>query len=355
METNLKKLMSIVGAVCFSMTQLYAAYDDTSSSSNNSQSNMTMAVPPSPTCGESGANVFISADYTLWTARESGLAVAISNYYPGGSATPDQGSVFYPKFKLRSGFKVDLGVYLPHDNWDLQAEYTWFNNNSNSMDSADFTAGNAISTWWTDALVGPTTITYAASKWDNWFNRVDVTMGRSFFAGHYLAVRPFMGLLGAWDSQELNIDYRTSISQVTANKIRNTQKFWGVGVYGGMDSTFTFMSDSCNQWSLFLDAGTALPWSKFTTHQHTYNSSTATVQWFKNIFYTVAPMVEAALGLRWETWWADGAWKFMLQAAWENQVWFNHNNFIVAGSDAVGAGNGAYTMQGLTVKAVIAF
>ena len=350
METNLKKLLPIVGVVCLSMTHAFAADYDSSSNSPQAQ----MAVPPSPTPGESGPNIFISADYTLWTARESGLAIAASNYYSPATGSPDQGKVFYPKMKLCSGFKVDLGVYLPHDNWDVKAEYTWFNNNNNKMHDADFTSGQAISTFNPDPLVGPVALSEASSSWNVWFNRIDLTMGRSFFAGHYLSVRPFMGLLGAWDNQKLHVGYTTT--GLTEYDLHNTQKWWGVGAYGGMNATFTFVSDSSNQWSLFLDAGTALPWSKFNGTQSSKNETSETTRYsFHNSTYLVTAMLETSLGIRWETWWSDGSWMFLLQAAWEEQVWFSHNNFITLGSGTTGAGTGAYTMQGLTVKAAIAF
>ncbi len=349
METNLKKLLPIVGVLCFSMTQVVADYTDSSTNSPPT----SMAVPPSPTPGESGPNVFVSADYTLWTAREAGLAIAASNYYSGGSSVSEDGKVFYPKMKLNSGFKVDLGVYLPHDNWDVKAEYTWFNNNSNDKHEADFTAGQAISTFF--PTTSSITLAEAESSWNVWFNRVDLTMGRSFFAGHYLAVRPFMGLLGAWDNQKLHIEY-TEFESLDEYDLHNTQKWWGVGAYGGLNTTFTFVSDSSNQWSLFLDLGTALPWSKFNGKQSSFNETDEVTHYsFHNSTYTVTTMLETALGIRWETWWSDGSWMFMLQAAWEEQVWFAHNNFIVLGSNTAGAGNGAYTMQGLTVKAAIAF
>ncbi|MBM3192873.1 MAG: hypothetical protein FJZ59_01405 [Chlamydiae bacterium] len=353
METNLKKLLPIVGAFCLSMTNLVAAEYDSTKNSPPTQ----MAVPPSPTPGESGPNVILSADYTLWTARESGLAIAASNYYPTqGSTSSEEGKVYYPEMKLRSGFKVDLGVYLPHDNWDIQAQYTWFNNNNNGMHDADFTSGQAVSTFFGDAMTGPIRLSEASSSWNVWFNRIDLTMGRSFFAGHYLSVRPFMGLVGAWDNQKLHIDYTDSTGESNYD-LHNTQKWWGIGAYGGMNATFTFVSDSSNQWSLFLDAGTALPWSKFKGTQSVENGNVEDSYLFTlhNTFYTVAPMLETALGIRWETWWADGSWMFLLQAAWEEQVWFNHNNFIVPGDATIGAGGGAYTMQGLTVKAAIAF
>jgi Legionella pneumophila major outer membrane protein precursor len=349
METNLKKLLPIVGVVCLSLTQVFADYDSTSNVPPTQ-----MAVPPSPTPGETGPNVFIGADYTLWTARESGLAVATSNYYPSGTTVAEEGKVFYPKMKLNSGFKVDLGVYLPHDNWDVKAEYTWFNNNNNDMHEADFTSGTALSTFFPKASA-PVELAAASSSWNNWFNRIDLTMGRSFFAGHYLAIRPFMGLLGAWDNQKLDAEY-TELSTLDQYNLSNSQKWWGVGAYGGINATFTFVSDSSNQWSLFLDAGTALPWSKFNGKQSSYNKTDdLTYYSVHNSSYLVTSMLETALGIRWETWWADGSWMFLLQAAWEEQVWFNHNNFVTVGSATSSAGNGAYTMQGLTVKAAIAF
>ena len=245
METNLKKLLPIVGVLCFSMTQLVADYNDSSTKTPQPQ----MAVPPSPTPGETGPNIFISADYTLWTAREAGLAVAASNYYGDpGSADAEAGKVYYPKMKLNSGFKVDLGVYLPHDNWDVKAEYTWFNNNSNDMHDADFTPGQGVATFRpevTDVMI----LDQASSSWNVWFNRIDLTMGRSFFAGHYLAIRPFMGLLGAWDNQKLHVEY-TDSDDGDEFDLHNTQKWWGVGAYGGLNATFTFVSDSSIQWSL---------------------------------------------------------------------------------------------------------
>ncbi len=353
METKLMKYITTLGVACLTLTSVIA----------ETTSPTQMSVPPSPTPGETGPNIFIGADYTLWTAREAGLAVAASNYYstPVAEDAAEQGKIFYPKMKLRSGFKVDLGVYLPHDNWDLKAEYTWFNNNMNDMHDADFTAGQGTSTIFVkqgaSATLAPVPIVLdaASSSWNVWFNRIDLTMGRSFFAGHYLAIRPFLGLLGAWDNQSLHANY-TEHGTSTLYDVHNTQKWWGVGAYGGMNATFTFVSDSSNQWSLFLDAGTALPWAKARTNQRSENQTSETYVYdTAGTTYTVAPMLETALGLRWETWWADGSWMFLLQAAWEEQVWFAHNTLVNVGSGSFGSGNGAYTMQGLTVKAAIAF
>ena len=132
MDTNLKKLIPVLGIVFLGMTDVNAAYNDKNNSTKDNGANAKMmSVPPSPSPGDSGPNVFISADYTLWTAREAGLAVGVSQANTAGGAGA-QGQVYYPNgsSELRSGFKVDLGVYLPHDNWDLIATYTWFSNNN---------------------------------------------------------------------------------------------------------------------------------------------------------------------------------------------------------------------------------
>ena len=92
METKLIKLLSMLGVTCFALTSVIA---ETSSPTQ-------MSVPPSPTPGETGPNIFIGADYTLWTAREAGLAVAASNFYstPIAEDAAEQGKIFYRNFVL---------------------------------------------------------------------------------------------------------------------------------------------------------------------------------------------------------------------------------------------------------------
>ena len=364
METNLKKTLSIFGVVCFSMTSLFADYSSDDSATGNTTKQATM-VPAGTHAGEDGPNVFITADYTYWIARQAGLAYVTSNDYStaGTTTTPVQGSVFYPAWTGRSGFKVGAGALLNHDGWDLYAEYTWFYNKQNNGKygaNAPFTVNQGIGNWWVD---DPTTsvgdVNQANAFWANWFNRVDIQLARSWYAGHYLQLRPFLGLLGAWDEQWYNIRYNDSNITSRWNTWTNNQKWWGVGPYGGLSSAFLFpIGDASTQWSIFMDMGTALPWQKWVVDkQLTDNASSTlpTVAMTRDSCWSTEPMLEMALGLRWETWWNEGMnWNFMLQAAWESQVYFSHNHMVPIGYEAF-AGQGDYIMQGLTVKAKIGF
>lgn len=365
METNLKKALSIFGVVCFSMTSLFAGSYD--SDDHNMSGQHRSAVPPKVQPGEDSPCVFITADYTYWVARQTGLAYAVSNDYTNTATSVTsrpRGQVFYPDFKGRSGFKVGLGCYLNHDGWDLFAQYTWFYNNQNKGNyqaNANFTPLQGFGTWWTvsaDELINDQ-IAYANTRWANWFNRVDLQLARSHYAGHYLQMRPYLGLLGAWDNQTFNIQYKDTTSDTRWDRWTNTQDWWGIGPWGGVCNAFMFpMGDSQTHWSLFMDMGIGLPWSKSQVSSRLQNGETASMlndAYTQDTFWTTEPMMEMSLGLRWETWWTEGMnWNFMLQAAWEEQVWFDHNHMRPIGTNAIG-GNGNYVMQGLTIKAKVGF
>lgn len=364
METNLKRALSI-GVVCASMTSLLSAgtYDQ-KDSDTNSMHHTKAAVPPGTHPGEDGPVAFITADYTYWAARQAGLAYAVSNDYTATpSSSPTRGQVFYPNWTARSGFKVGAGAYLNHDMWDLYAQYTWFYNRQqrdNYQGNASFTAGNGMATWWIDDTdVMHDNLQEANAFWANWFNRVDVQLARAFYAGHYLQLRPFIGLLGAWDEQWFNIRYKDIAGDTLWNTWQNNQQWWGIGPYTGICSAFMFpMGDNSTQWSIFMDLGTSLPWSKSqvdTQLQDNDSSTLLTSAYTRDSFWNCEPMLETALGLRWETWWTEGMnWNFMLQAAWEQQVWFSHNHMTPIGTEAY-ASFGNYSMQGLTIKAKVGF
>lgn len=355
METNLKKTLGILGVFCFSLTSAVAGSYDTDDHDNQ----QNVAVPPAQYgSGDECPTIFVSASYTLWTARQGGLAVAADNFYNlAGTSSATTGTVYYPDWKLCSGFKVGLGANLHHDGWVAMAEYTWFYNRKNAVKNL-FTGANgrAIATQTvtpvaTDGVAQPYQLGSAAGRFENWFNRIDATLARSFYAGHYLTYKPWLGLIGAWDKEDVN-NQVTRLSNSVTYRIDTEQKFWCVGPYAGTDAGFYLTKD----WVLFIANGVALPWSKFdaTTTvrncgQSNADSSCTTISSTNNTFWNVAPMLESSLGLRWETWWSDHTWSFMLQAAWELQTWFDHNHAYNIGT--ADAQNGNYTMQGLTIKA----
>jgi hypothetical protein len=68
---------------------------------------------------DSDWNVFLTADFIYWTIRQDGMFYAVSGAGTGASG----GKVHDLDWKWEPGFKVGLGFNLPHDGWDLFAEY----------------------------------------------------------------------------------------------------------------------------------------------------------------------------------------------------------------------------------------
>lgn len=369
---NIKKTLTAIGLLCFGMTQGFAATADNNNKMSGSckpdckpacppkdcrdcvdtQMSMKTGVPPAEY--NMDCPMFtVGAAYTYWAARQESLISAMSNYYayPGSSA-PASGSIYRPSFTSQSGFKVFVGTTLGHDNWDSMLQYTWFYNNNNGLNNLNVAAGSTLAIYPIDPYYGePGVVETAFAQWNNWFNRIDWQLARSFYAGHYLTLRPFLGLVGAWDKQKFNNAYQTT-SDVTKGILQNnyqTQSWWGVGPYAGLSSNFMFYVTNCNHFSLFMDTGAAMAWGVFQPSLQAVfgNGDTCTIA--SNSYSSLSPMLELAFGARWESWWQDNAYMFLLQAAWETQVWFGHNQFLQ------GTTMGNYSMQGLTLKAGFGF
>ncbi|HSX12675.1 MAG TPA: Lpg1974 family pore-forming outer membrane protein, partial [Rhabdochlamydiaceae bacterium] len=74
-----------------------------------------------------GANIFVTADFIYWTAREDNLDFAITKDI---DIDPAKGRFVGPETRWRPGFKVGVGHDFCYDGWDIFAEYTWYRVNN---------------------------------------------------------------------------------------------------------------------------------------------------------------------------------------------------------------------------------
>jgi hypothetical protein len=323
----------------------------------------THAVPPPVNAhGEDALSFFVGAAYTYWAPYEGRTNVAIAEGVTAAEVLSTQtGTIVSPEMNAVSGFKVGLGANTHHDNWVVGLNYTWFYHAPGMKDSGLSSAltgptNQLYSVWSNDAVIWNT----VASQFHMQFNRIDACLDRAFYAGHYLAFRPWIGLLGAWDSQALNTNATFASSQstipssATATQIRMNQKWWGIGPYAGVDCTYYF----ANEFGLFLSSGAAMMLNNYDVNegQNYFLTSTSTTSLgsqynFAKTFNNVAPMMEAVMGLRWDSFWTE--WALRLELGWELQTYFAHNGYngVV---DASGV-RGQYSMQGLTAVARVNF
>ena len=336
MNKNLRRLLSlsVIAACAFAPAYAYDMKDE-------HKHNMQHAVPPGQyPGGDDSLDFFVGASYTYWVPYQTGMVIGQGRTGAAGN----YGNFATPSVEGASGFKVMLGANTQHDAWNVQIEYTWF------YRSPGFSANNLKNSVPYTATFNQTDVLYTelSSKFKNQFNRIDAMVDRSFYAGHYLAFRPWLGLLGAFDYQDLDYNAVASGAQQQA---RFHQDWWGIGPYAGAEATFYFT----NEWGLFISSGASLLLSNHDVRMRLGNVEDGTLSPSvintKDNFNGVEPMVEAKLGLRWDSNWTD--WALRIDVAWEAQTYFNHNGFLPYYSPT--GVQGDYSMQGLTVGVRVNF
>lgn len=317
-----------------------------------------------------GADVYIDADFIYWRMQQDGLGYVFSGF--GTNSSPNllgsKGSVQHPGACWEPGFKVSLGVALGHDGWDLGAEYTWLNPARSSASKAG-TETDGLYPMWNIAndfnspvmsVAGSATagnVKNASSSWKTTFNVIDLELGRNFFVSQHLKMRPHVGFKGAWQDQDYSVSYysRGNLSNASPNrsshrKMTNNQSYWGFGIRTGLDTAWHFTKS----WSIYGDFAVSAMWSQFKVTRKdtevlipTASNTKYTIFNVTNNVHTIKPVLELGVGLRWETWFSDDDYHFLVQAGWEEQFWSEMNQLL---SPANQANRGDMSLMGLTVK-----
>lgn len=356
MEKKLGQFLSYAALACGFMTSAFAdqAEDQNDTQMNRSSSETVNFREITPNAGPrvtNGVDVFVTADFIYWTSRQEGLAFARSGLADYSEAqafgnTPC-GKTYYPKSKFSPGFKVGVGLNLGHDGWDTYLDYTWFHNSTKCayvVNSSSYTAPIPL---WEVATVGSATakenflvlstfvnVGNSQAHWKLYFNNFDWELGRNFYISQYLTLRPYAGLKGNWMQQYYNVTYSDYLasdisSEIDIAKMHQEQKFWGVGIRTGLDTSWYFDKN----WSMFANTALSSLWGRYkVTRQDltlapkatSYHTIINTV----NDFHTVKPVLELQLGARYDYWFCDDDYHFGIEAAWEQQVWFNQGQFI---------------------------
>ena len=319
--------------------------------------------PKAGPCVSDGADLFATLDFIYWTAREEHLSFAATSGQTtaSSSSSVSTGKVFDPDWKFKPGIKIGLGLNFDHDGWDLYANYTWYRSGDNTKTARPGTSTNLIDpfigvngTFQTTSSNG-TTLSSAKGKWDlSHFDVIDLELGRNFYISRYLMLRPFAGLKGSWQKQKFDVTYNGIITRAqqtggptgaTVFTSHNELKYWGLGLRGGLDTSWYFT----RTFSLFGNLALSTMWDYFKStrndNQVTSGLNTSLINFSDNI-HLIEPVIETEIGLRYEEWFCDDRYHFSVEAGWEFQWWSNMNQFDQL---AMGARLGDLMLQGLTI------
>ncbi len=328
-----------------------------------------------------GNDIFIEADFIYWVAKQEGNDFAVTGAaitVPGtldpntgltAGSISDEGKTYAPHARIKPGFKAGIGCDIRNGNWELFAEYTFlYSEAKKSVSSDDVNGGilpifsyvpnNGIFTHATfDVSGGATGIVSAAhANWNLHFNNVNLELRKELQLCPCFTLRPHFGLQGSWQQQRSTYNYTvasfSNVSNVLGNsQVKYHQDYWGIGLRAGLDSVWEW----CDHIGLYANTAVSALWGRFDAHAHAHDTSTLApihsdvlVADQTNNLHTVNPVLQLEAGVQFDWCWCDD-YQFLLQAGWEEQVWFFQNQH----SSSIA--NTSLVLEGLTVRLGLEF
>ncbi|MBS0648245.1 MAG: hypothetical protein JSS10_03360 [Verrucomicrobia bacterium] len=311
---------------------------------------------------QGGANLFMTADFLYWTAREKGLAYAIKDGFRGVSTVPGFLSESSPGHHAKvkeightwnPGWRVGLGYNTPHDKWDLYLNWTHYRQDvHNSVHANDH---QQIFTLWQvnplNALTGRSFscfCTEAKGEWKLHYDTLDLELGRSFGFTPHLSLRPHVGVRAARIYQDFEIHYKNLFENRNADnaRVRAIPKldtdmrnhFLGLGLRGGVDTKWKFTRD----WGVFANGSGSILWGRFNDKvkdkiigQPLLVPSGTSMVDLHDHHVSFVGNLQIALGMSWDHYFSDHRYHLGLTLGWEQLIWFNQNQLDHLDSESV--------------------
>lgn len=312
---------------------------------------------------ESDNGWYVFADALYWHADVGNTDWAVKSTTTSTGTTDH---VHNLDFKWSWGFKAGIGVNMNHDMWDSNLCYTWFHTENSNAIGREETLPVGVSenvNVFSPAFIKSGGATASAKQeWSIHFSMFDWELGRAYYVGKSLAVRPHVGVKGGW----INQDRKTRLTEtevtpgvagaVTTAHLENN--FWGVGPSVGVNTMWVLGNAGSNmdhRFSLFGDVAGALMYGHF---DNSYNIKTETTsERVKGLDRNLAAtMLQAMMGLSWDTAFNRGRNHFMMKVGYEFQYWFRQNQFLALDSIGGSAFSGPIrysddlSLQGVTAE-----
>jgi hypothetical protein len=184
---------------------------------------------------------YLTASFLYWKA-------AFSNLTPAAFSHAQSHDFQNIKTPYAPGAKVGLGYNLPGDGWDLFLNWTWLHSHSHLSMQAK---GEKTITVFSE-LIAPSsfTATRLHSHGTIALNVEDLELGRNFFVGNSVSLRPFGGVKAFYLKHSIKTNYTTGHSSIK-------DQAWGIGPRMGVSSRWALGSSHV---AFLLNAAGSLVW-----------------------------------------------------------------------------------------------
>jgi len=297
--------------------------------------------------------LFLTADFLYWQAKEDNLDYGITTA-SGFDFPIFEGEVLAMDFDFHPGVKVGFGVdFYWHDHWDLFGEWTYLNSHNNSEASfADFTIAPSLIP---PSVVQNSVASSAKANWKILYNTFDINLGRPFYSGEMLRLRPHGGVRGNYFRQKYSANYRISEPLNEIITMTTTFNSWGVGPRVGIETDW-LLGYGCK---IFGNVGFSLLFTLFNTREKGQDAvlSLGSVSITPNSYIDkrhhnmARANLESILGIGWEWYFDNCNWHADFTAGYEFQYWPDANGdirFFDTTAKGIHGTGGNLVLHGLT-------
>ncbi|MBS0616128.1 MAG: hypothetical protein JSR58_06220 [Verrucomicrobia bacterium] len=319
----------------------------------------------------------LSATALLWQAKVDGLEYAQKVQLtadPITNAIAAKAELKELTFEWNPGGKVALGYIFPQrQQWDISLEWTYLFAKAHGSAHVDDPTlmRQQLKPSWIPLLMG-SVASNAHAAWSMHYNVGDLTLGRNLFLGKYLAMKPFVGVRGAWIEQNYKVHYRGAQFANNApvfhdNEFNAKQDLKAGGIRLGSDLQW-FLS---SHWSILGNISASLLYGQFHLKETVSGEVGVanvvipeTIR-LKDHDSRLNPNLEGKLGLKCQAPFHHGRYRVSLAAFYDFSYWFNQNrqlNETVVVDPSSGnapstmnRSNGNLQLQGVSVELALAF
>ncbi|MBI2812039.1 MAG: hypothetical protein HYX67_14580, partial [Candidatus Melainabacteria bacterium] len=196
---------------------------------------------PSRPSLKNGLNLWLVGEALLWQANEENLTYVQRTNSATSSLSTDH-NLHDPEFQWDWGFRVGLGYNIPRDGWDISLFWTHMENHASGSQSAHLDGHGKdpfLQPTWNVNDVGVIGVMRKAhADWTVHLEQVDLGMGREYYIGEHLTIRPNGGMRADWIYQDFDIHYKSA--DVFNEKIKMSNRFFGFGFFAGLDTDWLF-------------------------------------------------------------------------------------------------------------------
>ena len=199
---------------------------------------------PSRECLAREWGLLLKGEFLYWQMAEEDIAYTVDAdiIVVVPTAMPPKEAILSPDFKWEPGGRFELGAYFPYDAWSVALMGTFLHGkgdasvNANAFKLVDFFGNDSPP------------VTEASTRWRSDFYIANLNLQKDFWVGKCLAVKPFVGLQGAFPRRHWTIQYAGIDTADLPGpgghpiplKLITTSHGWNVGPQLGIDMRWKF-------------------------------------------------------------------------------------------------------------------